>query len=385
VSTTSLTSKLDSEVARQIDDRVEAYVKSLAGLDPRSEEFAAKLEAIHALGSQDIRESANVTNRLLERPIKAMESGSFTKAAAVSRSLSELRRTVEDLDPSRQQGLNSTRLFRRLPFGGRLRDYFRRYQSAQGHLNAIIQALYRGQDELRQDNAAMEQEKVNLWSVKGKLEEYAYMTAQLDNALESEIGRIDQTDPERAKILREDLLFYVRQKRQDLMTQLAVSAQGYLALELLRKNNLELIKGVDRATTSTMAALRTAVIVAQALVNQRLVLNQITALTGTTGQLIESTSEMLREQSSQVHEQAAGTTVGLDKLQAAFANVYRAIDSVDSYKLEALATMRTTIEALSAEISRAQAYLARASTTPPTTLVGSGKSELALTGARTEP
>jgi uncharacterized protein YaaN involved in tellurite resistance len=385
VSTTSLTSKLDSEVARQIDDRVEAYVKSLAGLDPRSQEFAAKLEAIHALGSSDIRESANVTNRLLEKPIKAMESGSFTKAAAVSKSLSELRRTVEDLDPSRQGGLNSMPLFRRLPFRGRLRDYFGRYQSAQGHLNAIIQALYRGQDELRQDNAAMEQEKANLWSVKGKLEQYAYMTAQLDTALESEIGRIDQADPERAKILREDLLFYVRQKRQDLMTQLAVSAQGYLALELLRKNNLELIKGVDRATTSTMAALRTAVIVAQALVNQRLVLNQITALTGTTGQLIESTSEMLREQSSEVHEQAAGATVGLEKLQAAFANVYRAIDSVDSHKLEALATMRTTIEALSAEISRAQAYLVRASTTPVTNLVGSGKSELALTGSRTEP
>src|SRR2546428_13963908 len=65
-------------------------------------------------------------------------------------------------------------------------------------------------------------------------------------------------------------------------TQLAVNAQGYLALELVRKNNLELIKGVDRATTTTISALRTAVIVAQALTNQELVLNQITALNTTT-------------------------------------------------------------------------------------------------------
>ena len=70
----------------------------------------------------------------------------------------------------------------------------------------------------------------------------------------------------------------MRQKRQDLLTQLAVSVQGYLALDLIRRNNVELIKGVDRATTTTISALRTAVIVAQALSDQKLVLDQITAL-----------------------------------------------------------------------------------------------------------
>ncbi len=45
------------------------------------------------------------------------------------------------------------------------------------------------------------------------------------------------------------------------MTQLAVAVQGYMALDLIRRNNLELIRGVDRAQTTTVAALRTAVIV----------------------------------------------------------------------------------------------------------------------------
>jgi uncharacterized protein YaaN involved in tellurite resistance len=391
VSTTSLTStaesadaaslalsSLDPAVAQQIDQTVNAYVKDLAALDPRSREFTLKVEAIHTLGSNDIRESANLTNRLLQRPMKAMGSGALSKAGTVSRSLVELRRTVEDLDPSRQAGLTSNRLLRKLPFGYRLRDYFGRYQSAQGHLNAIIQALYRGQDELRHDNAAMEQEKVNIRSVKGRLERYAYMAARLDAALESEIDRVAISEPERARTLREELLFYVRQKRQDLLTQLAVNTQGFLALELMRKNNLELIKGVDRATTSTVAALRTAVIVAQALVNQKLVLSQISALTGTTGQLIESTSELLRDQSAQVHDQAVGATVGIEKLRAAFSNVYRAIDHVDSYKLEAVQAMQTTIEALSAEIGRAQRYLERAEAQPAAVTAGSEPSDLAL-------
>ena len=49
------------------------------------------------------------------------------------------------------------------------------------------------------------------------------------------------------------------------------------------------LKEVDRASTTTVAALRTAVTVSQAMANQRLVLEQVTALNTTTAGLIDST------------------------------------------------------------------------------------------------
>jgi uncharacterized protein YaaN involved in tellurite resistance len=373
--------RVDPATAGRIDAIVSGYVKSVISLDPHSQDFTTKVNAIHTMGNEEIRQSANVSNRLLDKPVRSIESGPFSKGATVSRSLVDLRHTVEDLDPSRQGLLSPKHLFGLIPFGSRLRDYFARYQSAQGHLNAIIQALYHGQDELRQDNAAIEQEKVNVWSIKDKLEQYIYMAGQLDGALEAEIDRIGQTDPERAKALREDVLFYVRQKRQDLLTQLAVNAQGYLALELVRKNNLELIKGVDRATTTTVSALRTAVIVAQALTNQKLVLSQITALNTTTSNMIESTSQMLKDQSGQIYEQAASATISVEKLQAAFANIYATMDMIDAYKLQALDSMQKTIDALTTEVQNSQAYLERARNAPATEMVGAGgRGELALTG-----
>ena len=372
--------QLDATTAGKIDAMVTGYIRSIASLDPHSADFATKVNAIHSMGDDEIRQSASVSNRLLDKPVKAMESGPFSKGATVSKSLVDLRRTVEDLDPSQQGLLSPKHLFGLIPFGNRLRDYFARYQSAQGHLNAIIQALYHGQDELRQDNAAIEQEKVNVWDIKSKLEQYIYMAGKLDAALEAQIDQIGQTDPERAKALREDVLFYVRQKRQDLLTQLAVNAQGYLALELVRRNNLELIKGVDRATTTTVSALRTAVIVAQALTNQKLVLNQITALNTTTGNLIESTSEMLKEQSGQIQQQPASATISVEKLQAAFANIYATMDMIDAYKLQALDSMQKTIDALTGEVTKAQSYLQRAHNAPATPAVGTGsRGELALT------
>jgi uncharacterized protein YaaN involved in tellurite resistance len=161
-----------------------------------------------------------------------------------------------------------------------------------------------------------------------------------------------------------DVLFYVRQKRQDLLTQLAVNMQGYLAMDLIRKSNLELIKGVDRATTTTVSALRTAVIVAQALNNQKLVLDQIDALNTTTGNLIESTSELLKEQTGKVYDQAASSTINLQQLQTAFNNIYTTMDSIDTFKLQALDSMKQTIDGLTTEVNKAQTYLDRAKASP---------------------
>jgi uncharacterized protein YaaN involved in tellurite resistance len=196
--------------------------------------------------------------------------------------------------------------------------------------------------------------------MKGRLEQYAFMAAKLDDALTAKIRQLELSDPEKARSLQENVLFYVRQKRQDLLTQLAVNMQGYLALDLVRKNNQELIKGVERATTTTVSALRTAVIVAQALTNQKLVLDQITALNTTTGNLIESTSQLLRQQTGQIQSQAANATIDIQKLQTAFNNVYATIDMIDKYKVNALDNMQRTIQTLSGEIDRSKEYVERA-------------------------
>ncbi len=193
-----------------------------------------------------------------------------------------------------------------------------------------------------------------------RLRQYIYLAQKLDASLSARIEQIQRADPERAKVLQEDMLFYVRQKVQDLTTQLAVSVQGYLALDVIRRNNLELIRGVDRATTTTVSALRTAVIVAQALSDQKLVLDQITALNTTTSNLIESTSVLLRQQSTAVNEQAASATVDIAKLQAAFDNIYATMDEIDAFKLKALDSMSQTVDALTAQIGKAQSYLDRA-------------------------
>ena len=108
-------------------------------------------------------------------------------------------RTVTDLDPNRADLTGVKKVLKWLPGGDKIDRYFAKYQSAQSHLNAIIKALDSGQDELRKDNAAIETEKANMWTLMGKLREYNELAAALDAGARAEGRRARGGGPNRGR------------------------------------------------------------------------------------------------------------------------------------------------------------------------------------------
>ena len=347
---------VSEDVKSKLQTKVDAFVEELVAQDANSPEFGKKVDQLTNMGRKEIAQAAGMSNRFLDRPVRAMD-----KDQGVGDDLAELRRVVEDLDPGKRGKLSGTRkILGIIPFGNRLTNYFRSYQSAQTHIQSILTNLASGKDELLMDNAAIDVERQKLWEAMGNLEQMVHISKALDERLEDKAAELDPTDPAKAKAIRETALFYVRQRTQDLLTQMAVSVQGYLALDLVKKNNVELVKGVDRASTTTVAALRTAVTVAEAMTNQRLVLGQIAALNDTTAGIIDSTGKLLREQTAKIHQQAAASTIPLETLQRAFQNIYDTMDEVDRFKLKALDSMKQTVNLLSDEVEKSKGYIARA-------------------------
>jgi len=346
---------LKEDQKSQLEERVDGFVAELVALDSNSPEFGKKVDQLTTMGRKEIAEAAGHSNRFLDRPVKAINSDT-----GIGADLSQLRRTVEDLDPARGNLSRPRRLFGIIPFGNKMRGYFMKYQSAQTHIAKILAALASGKDELLQDNAAIDTERAQMWKTMGKLEQMIHISKTLDAKLEDKANELDATEPAKAKAIRETALFYTRQRTTDLLTQMAVTVQGYLALDLVKKNNVELVKGVDRASTTTVSALRTAVTVAQALTNQKLVLEQITALNTTTANMIESTGTLLKTQSGEIHKQAASSTIPLDVLQRAFQNIYDTMDTIDKFKIEALVNMKQTVDTLGREVEKSRGYIARA-------------------------
>ena len=347
---------VSDDVKSKLDEKVDGFIADLVAQDVNSPEFGKRVDQITNMGRKEITDAAGQSNRFLDRPVKAMDSDN-----SVGANLAQLRRTVEDLDPGKKGDLfTRKKIFGIIPFGNKMRDYFDSYKSSQGHIQSILGSLQSGKDELLMDNAAIDVERQNLWAAMGKLEQMIHVSKTLDARLEEKAAELEMTDPAKAKAIKETALFYVRQRTQDLLTQMAVTVQGYLALDLVKKNNVELVKGVDRASTTTVAALRTAVTVAQALVGQKLVLEQITALNTTTANIIDSTGTMLKEQTAKIHEQAASATIPVETLQRAFQNIYDTMDNIDTFKIKALDSMKTTVDTLSKEVEKSKGYIARA-------------------------
>jgi uncharacterized protein YaaN involved in tellurite resistance len=366
---------LKEEQKSELETKVDAFVEELVALDSNSPEFGKKVDQLTVMGRKEIAEAAGHSNRFLDRPVKAIDADT-----GIGADLTELRRTVEDLDPGSRGNLTAPRrLFGIIPWGNKLRHYFDSYKSAQTHISVILARLQSGKDELLMDNAAIDVERANLWKTMGRLEQMIHISKALDSRLEEKAAELDATEPAKAKAIRETALFYTRQRTTDLLTQMAVSVQGYLALDLVKKNNVELVKGVDRASTTTVSALRTAVTVAQALTNQRLVLDQITALNTTTANVIDSTGNMLKNQTGEIHKQAASATIPLETLQRAFQNIYDTMDTIDRFKLEALGSMKQTVDTLSTEVEKSRGYIARAEGVEQNRIAGGGASASPLT------
>lgn len=195
-----------------------------------------------------------------------------------------------------------------------------------------------------------------MWETMQELEQYSYIGQELSRKVEDIIENVRVTDQQKAMVLQEEVLFYLKQKVTDLMTQQAVSVQAYMSLDLIRKNNLELIKGVDRALMTTVSALQTAMVVAQALSTQKLVLNQVKIINSTTEDLIVATSKMLNQQTRDIQSQSSNSVINVEKLQVAFNQIFETIDLVNEFKVRALPNLQQSMDHLAAQLQRAQQF-----------------------------
>jgi uncharacterized protein YaaN involved in tellurite resistance len=143
-------------------------------------------------------------------------------------------------------------------------------REAEARVRRIVPSLDADRDTLEQDNAALAQQERALWTEIQTLRRYASLAERIDDLVEARAGALEAGDPVRARHLREDALFSVRRRRRDLLLQLAVATQAYAALRLIEQDNLEVIWAIRVASTTTVTAMRSAMLVARIAGERRL-------------------------------------------------------------------------------------------------------------------
>ncbi|BDZ40759.1 hypothetical protein GCM10025865_00580 [Paraoerskovia sediminicola] len=274
-----------------------------------------------------------------------LAAGASTRS---TESLDALRRTITSLDPNEVQ-------FRRkvlgiFPVGESLESYFRRYEAAQDQLDAVIRSLYDDQDALRRQNASLRLEQEATWRSMAGLNRTVHVLSRLDTGVSAEAARLDGVDPAGTEDLRAVVLPTVRRRHQDVLTRLAVAVQAYLALGLVVDTNQQLVQGIDRATTTTVAALRTAVVTAGAVAGRQLVLDRVAALDTAlraAGAAVEAGTSTGSGTGGRT-----GTDADVEALRRAFDGLRETIDEVGTFRDSAASVLGTTLGSLEAEVRR---------------------------------
>ena len=277
------------------------------------------LKSIDEFGLDTIQRSSQ-KNELLEVSIKNL-SKMGDEGGEVAVGLTELQRTMKDLDPS-MIDFTKKGLFGRV--SNPIRAYFDKYQKADTVINDIMESLERGKTTLKNDNTTLEIEEIAMRDLTKRLAKEIEMGMLMDDEISHALdnAKANNEDSDKISFVSEEILFPLRQRVMDMQQMIVVNQQGIIAIEVIRRNNKELIRGVY---------------------NQKIVLKKIDILNKTTNDLISGTSKMLKEQGAEIQKQAIENSISIDTLKNAFSDTLEALNSISSYKQEALPKLKETI------------------------------------------
>jgi uncharacterized protein YaaN involved in tellurite resistance len=295
---------------------------------------------------------------MLRDPIRSLAK-TGDDGGPVASALLQLNEQVTALDPVNFEFSSSgvKRLLQRIPGVGKpIARYFAQYQSAETIIDEIIKSLEQGGNQLKRDNSTLAFDQQQMRNSMERLKRAIQLGQLLDQKIEYKLEREINPEDEQYAFVQEEIQFPLRQRIMDLQQTLAVNQQGVLTIEIIIRNNRELIRGVNRAINVTVVALQVAIACAMALAHQKIVLDKIEALNKTTSQLIGHTAERLKTQGVAIHKQAASEMLDMETLEKAFQDIKTAMDDISKFRREALPQMANNIvrlDSLTAEAEEA--------------------------------
>ena len=343
------------ERQQALAEKADAFIATLMTQDVHSADFKQKLDLAFALGKEEISVASSLLQgRLMER--------NFVDASGTPafKAISELRGHLDELNPGNQGDLlSANRILGLIPWGNKLQAYFRRFQSAASQIKTCMTQLYVARDDIQKDLADVDSQRARIWTGMEKMSEAIAFAKLLDDKIAAKVEGLRATDALRARALEQEVQFYARQNLTDMLTQQAVSINGYLALDVIKKTGRELMNGCTRVATTGMSALAVAQTVARATGNQIEVMDMLEGVNSTIGKLIAQTGEQLNQHVTRTTEFAKNPMIGVEQIKQMFDQTYRAMDAMDNFRSDAIVVMGRNNEIMQAELERSHTYVDR--------------------------
>lgn len=331
------------EVSVEVKSTADQWIDRVIAIDAKDLDAQTNVSReIKSLGG-NVEAELVEQSKLLQAPISELMADA-DNGGDVAQDLLKLEEYARKVDPNGYDFTNVSGFRQFLSYLGLptpMHQWIAKYQSTGSIIDSIEKGLRQGKEKLERDNLTLKDDQVRYRKCLFGLDGYIEFAQYVDTAIEEKLATV--TDEDQQRFLRDEVLFPVRQRHQDLMTSKGVYQQAWVTSEFIIKTNEELVRGVDRALKHTLIALGVASSLAIALARQKKVLVALNSSKEVTEKMIGDISERLLTQGTAIMAQASEPYIQVEVMKSAFSKTLQAMDEVSKYRSDAIQSMKVGI------------------------------------------
>lgn len=301
---------------------------------------------IDSMGMAEAKEIALSSNNLMKRQLKELDNSSVKENKKVVKSLIDMENKIVELNPAKaginwDDPLRGGRIFGiKLPFiGDKLQKYIQKTRDASQYIEMVNKELDEGSRIIRESIGEIDLEKQKNLEITMRSNEYLYLNSAIVKKVESRMIENKLNDKEK-ELVTEVILYPLEQKKSDLNTQIHVAITSYYGLDVIQKNNKELLRGVQRCQMVALPALNTSITMASALADQKNVHDTVGAINQTAEEMLNNVSTMVSSQSQQIQKSAQSETIKRKSIMDNYKKIEDALKKTSEYRLQAHAALK---------------------------------------------
>ena len=323
---------------QNVIDRVNDFVNKIGIADLQSDAFRAMLDKAFSAGRKEIADATGLMNA---NPVLSKSTlGNFADLKEM-KAMTEMSSILAKANPRGQDLLGPIKVLGvTLPFGSKLRSYCDSFKPNAIRLSQLAEVLATDEDAMRREIAEYDVVESQLYDTVTRLDRATEYLTLLDQKIDAEAAALLPVQPEKAKALREEVLFYVRGNLGDVgaVKLLAVVSLGQI--RQLRHTGRMTLLATNRIKTLGMAALTISQTIAIAAQKQQQRMETNAKVQAVVNDVIAGVGDTILDHTKSVIEFQSSPIYGLQAMESTIDKTIEAINLYSSFRSAAVDTMK---------------------------------------------
>ena len=319
---------MSDEDVKEIDDTVEQQLAALRQMDIYSEETETSktINDLFDSSRQRRSEAEEISSAFMQRNYKGLEDSDQFKA------INDMENILTEYDPSRFDLAAPEKIFGLIPkpkfMQNKINSYFRKFRSAEQHLNEIMGGVMSVHDDGVRNLAELQALEKRMLKLAKSLKKTLLIQQKLAEKVEGYVAEIEDRDPTKAEKIRDEISFKLNSEILETYTVLNTVMLGQLEMGPMKRTQQMIITSCERVTTTGKLILVINQTISLSANEQGRAIDVLEGVTERINSSTESNARLVKEHIQRAKEFASNPLAAVESMQKAYTDAFAALDEL---------------------------------------------------------